>query len=150
MFVDCDFLFRADVNDLFKQADESKAVQVVKHEHHPSIGTKMDGVQQTDYPGKNWSSLVLWNCGHRAHALRTPHRGVDGEKVNTWPGAWLHNFSWLEWNEIGGLPSTWNHLVGHSITDDPKAVHFTEGGPWLEKYRGVPYANEWNAEKELL
>ena len=150
MFVDCDFLFKADVQELFALRDEEKAVQVVQHEHQPKQFTKMDGMDQSKYPRKNWSSMVLWNCGHRAHALKTPWRGVDGEKVNTWPGAWLHNFQWLEYDEIGSLPECWNYLVSHSIGGNPKALHYTEGGPWFENKKGVEYASDWIEEREMM
>ena len=38
----------------------------------------------------------------------------------------------------------WNHLVGHTDeVRDPKIVHFTDGGPWFDAFRNVPYADEW-------
>lgn len=150
LFVDCDFLFRADVKELFDMADDEHAVHVVQHDYFPSSMEKMDHMEQTRYPRKNWSSLVLWNCGHRAHGRHGTWVGVDGEKVNTYPGIWLHSFQWLEMNEIGTLGPEWNHLVGWSKAENPKAVHFTEGGPWLEKYRRVEYADEWLAERDLM
>jgi len=30
---------------------------------------------------------------------------------------------------------------------NPKIVHFTEGGPWLEGYGSIPFAAEWRGER---
>jgi hypothetical protein len=35
-------------------------------------------------------------------------------------------------------------LLGYYNIVDPKAVHFTDGGPWLKGYENVEYADEWN------
>ena len=48
---------------------------------------------------------------------------------------------------IGELPVTYNMLLGYYQIDDPKVVHFTDGGPWLEGYEDVEYADEWNKIK---
>ena len=138
LFCDCDFLWRADVGELLAKADPRFAVMVVKHFHAPPEGVKMDGMAQTRYSRKNWSSLILWNLVHPLN------RDLTADNVNNETGAWLHSFGWLPDEAIGALPIEWNWLVGHSPPDiDPKAVHFTEGGPWFEKYRDVPYAEEW-------
>ena len=138
LFCDCDFLWRADVGGLFALAKPKYAVMVVKHEHAPLDGDKMDGVVQTRYHRKNWSSLILWNLTHPLNS------DLTADKVNNWPGGALHALEWLPDEAVGALPVEWNWLVGHSPPDiDPKAVHFTEGGPWFEKYRDVPFAEEW-------
>lgn len=148
LFCDCDFLFTADPYELFRLADPKFAVQVVQQIHTPRDTIKMDGVSQGPYPRKNWSSLILWNCGHPAN------RALTGDVVSTKPGRWLHAFSWLEDAQIGRLPPLWNHLVGISppplrhIT--PKGIHFTRGGPWHDEYKSTPYADLWRAELENL
>lgn len=154
MYCDCDFLFRADVRDLFDLADDRFACLVVPHDHVPVEAKKMDGVKQTRYFRKNWSSLVLWNCGHSANKDLTP------ERVNTMPGAWLHGFQWLGEFDIGVLPEEYNWLIGKNGPISPtthyrqsakiKAVHFTEGGPWFPGYENVPYAKEWRAAERLV
>lgn len=145
LFCDCDFLWRADVADLFALADPKYAVQVVKHEHVPLETSKMDGCQQTKYPRKNWSSLVLWNCAHPAH------RALTTQAVNTRPGAWLHGFEWLTDEEIGALPMEWNWLEGWSPPSvTPKAVHYTRGGPWFADYQDVGYAKDWLRERSVV
>lgn len=142
LFMDCDILARDDISALFQVADPTKAVMCVKHVHTPTEGTKMDGQLQTLYARKNWSSVMLFNCDHPANAALTV--GL----VNTVPGRDLHRFCWLEDDEIGAIDPAWNFLVGHSDPSiDPKLVHFTEGGPWFEGYRNVPYADEWIAER---
>lgn len=135
VFCDCDFLFRADIAELFKLADPSKAVQVVKHHYCTGLDqTKMDGQANPRYRRKNWSSLVLWNCGHPANKAVTP------EMVNTLTGRDLHGFSWLEDDLIGGLPFEWNWLEL-----EPRAVHFTLGVPDMPGYERVAYAEEYNS-----
>ena len=139
VFCDCDFLWRADVRELVALADPRYAVMVVQHDYAPAEGLKMDGQLQLAYPRKNWSSLMLWNCRHPAHA---PLAGI----VNTWAGRRLHAFEWLDDALIGALPEPWNWLEGHSSPAlDPKAVHFTRGTPDLPGYEAVPYADEWRS-----
>ena len=138
VFCDCDFLWRTDVDELFALADPRYAVMVVQHAYTPVEQFKMDGQIQLAYPRKNWSSLVLWNCLHPAHA-------VLPELVNTWAGRRLHGFEWLDDELIGALPEAWNWLEGHSSPAlDPKAVHFTRGTPDLPGYGQVAYAGEWH------
>ena len=143
IFVDSDFLFLGDINELADHADVHKAVLVVKHEHRPSHGLKMDGKIQSPYPRKNWSSLILWNCGHEANRELTP------EIVNHASGHFLHGFQWLDNRLIGELPAKWNHLVDYDPSYNPKhlkALHYTQGGPWFERYRNCSYADLWIAE----
>lgn len=145
LFVDADFLFRAPVGGLLALADDRYAVMVVKHRHEPDEPTKMDGCAQTTYRRKNWSSLVLWNAGHPSN------RGMTPAAVNTAPGLTLHGFDWLTDDEIGELPHEWNYLVGYDSRDDwsdPKAVHFTNGGPWWDEYASVEFADEWFAVRD--
>ncbi|KAG6538610.1 protein CDI-like [Zingiber officinale] len=152
LFVDCDFLFLADAADLFALRDDRFAVMCVHHEYAPAESTKMDGAIQTVYPRKNWSSLVLYNCGHPKNiAALTP------EAVSTQTGAFLHRFMWLDDAEIGEIPFVWNFLVGHNKVDpadpertSPKAIHYTCGGPWFERYKDCEFADLWNKELEEL
>jgi hypothetical protein len=66
--------------------------------------------------------------------------------VNTATGRQLHKFSWLQDEQIGALDEAWNWIPGYSSPDiTPKAVHFTEGGPWFSRYRDVAFADEWSA-----
>lgn len=141
LFVDCDFLFRADVGELEPYMDERYAMRVVKHQQPHTVDTKMDGQRQEPYPRKNWSSFILWNCAHPTN------RDLGPIEVNTRTGRWLHGFGWLRDEEIGDLPQTWNWLSGLNLPiPDPKAVHYTLGGPWFPDWQTVPYGKEWRAE----
>jgi hypothetical protein len=74
LFCDCDFLWLADVAELFAFADATKALHCVQHDYRPTETTKMDGQIQTVYPRQNWSSLMLFNCEHPSVRQLTPRR----------------------------------------------------------------------------
>lgn len=138
LFVDCDFLFRADVAELLKFARRGDAVSVVFHDYRPAKGTKMDGQAQEAYLRKNWSSLMLFNCGHSASRALTAATVSDSE------GSWLHQFRWCRTSEIGEVDPRWNWLEGwNDPGDEPLAVHFTRGSPDMPGYEDVPFADEW-------
>jgi len=138
LFMDCDILARRSLDELFAQADDSKAVMCVKHDYVPASATKMDGQQQTVYPRKNWSSVMLFNCAHPANAR------LDIDLINSRPGRDLHRFCWLRDEEIGALDPAWNWLSGVSApVADPGLVHFTEGLPNMPGYENSLYAQEW-------
>jgi lipopolysaccharide biosynthesis glycosyltransferase len=141
LFMDSDILAKADVSELFELADPRYAVMCVQHQHAPSAELlKMDGQAQTLYKRKNWSSVMLFNCGHPSNVNLTVNL------VNSVPGRDLHRLCWLKDEEIGDLPMSWNWLVGASDPEiAPDFVHFTSGGPWFEGYEHVPYADEWRA-----
>jgi hypothetical protein len=140
MFIDCDVLARTNIYKLFEKLDPKYALYCVKHNHQPTSTVKMDGQVQTTYARKNWSSVMVFNCGHPSNAKLT----VD--LVNTVPGRDLHRFCWLEDDEIGELGPEWNWLAGYS--DDsvmPRIVHHTDGSPCMRGYENAPYADEWRA-----
>lgn len=147
LFCDCDFLWLADIADLFALVDERYAVMCVHHDHRPKEDTKMEGAVQTRYPRKNWSSMVLYNCGHPANRALTP------DVVNQESGAFLHRFQWLADDLIGAVPETWNWLEGwcdKPAIGHPNVVHYTRGGPWFENWGEVDYGNLWVTELEAL
>ena len=147
LYCDCDFLWLADVADLTPYMTTAKAVLCVQHDHRPAEGTKMDGAPQTVYPRKNWSSLMLFNCSHPAAKRLTP------DAVNSATAAYLHRMQWTADEDIGALPLEWNWLEGWNerpVSGTPKAVHFTRGGPWLEGWQNVTYADLWVAEREVM
>jgi hypothetical protein len=139
-FLDCDMLVRYDMARAFAHcSDPSKAVWCVKHLHQPSTGIKMDGQVQTAYHRKNWSSVMIFNCDHPSNKRLTL------DMLNSVPGRDLHAFCWLDDDEIGELPATWNWLAGEQEKiPNPHIVHHTLGSPCLPGYENAPYAREWN------
>ena len=137
LFMDCDMLMFEDVSELWRMRDDSKAIQVCKHDYVPKEKTKFLGQTQTAYPKKNWSSFMLMNC--KKCSSLTP------DYVNRASGLELHQFKWLEGDHlIGDLPLEWNWLVGeYEHKDDVKNVHYTKGGPWFEEYRNCDYSKDW-------
>jgi len=137
LFMDCDMLMFEDVSELWRMRDDSKAIQVCKHDYVPKEKTKFLGQTQTAYPKKNWSSFMLMNC--KKCSSLTP------DYVNRASGLELHQFKWLEGDHlIGDLPLEWNWLVGeYEHKDDVKNVHYTKGGPWFEEYARCDYSQDW-------
>lgn len=142
LFTDADIMWRADPRDLFRCANDQPdaAVLVVKHRQPDTGARKMDGQIQSPYPRKNWSSVMLVNCGHPAV------RALTLEQINTRPGLWLHGFEWLPDELIGELPPEWNHLVGVDSHDpNAKLAHFTLGTPDMPGHEQQPFADEWRS-----
>ena len=146
VFVDCDFLFTADIERMIAGLDPSKAIHVVQHDYVPRGSSKMDSRPQTTYPRKNWSSFMVFNGSHPAVKALTP------AVTNTASPAFLHRFSWVSDDAIGSLPLSWNFLVGEydKPADVPSAIHYTNGGPWFPDCRNVDYGDLWLAERDLL
>jgi hypothetical protein len=144
IFMDCDMLMLDDIAKLWALRDDRHAVQVVKHDHQPRETVKFLGQAQTQYPKKNWSSVMLFNNA-RCRAL-TP------EYVSAASGLELHQFKWLPDEAlIGALPRRWNHLVGYyQPTREASLVHYTLGGPYFDEYRDCEYAAEWRAELDAM
>ena len=128
LFCDNDFLFLKDVTKIFELADDKYAVMCCQHDYTPRAITKMLGKKQIPYKRKNWSSLMLINCGHKSV------KKLDLSTVSEQSGKYLHQFEWLKPHEIGSIPRHWNWLVNwykENDEDKPSALHFTEGGPWI-------------------
>lgn len=144
LFMDCDMLARTDIAELWALRDERYSVMCVKHDYQPKVETKFLGQVQTKYEKKNWSSLILFN--------NTKCRALTPDYVNTATGLQLHQFKWLDGDDlIGELPITWNYLVNeYDKRDDAKIVHFTDGGPYFDEYRSDDYAEEWFATRERM
>ena len=106
----------------------------------------MDGQKQSVYPRKNWSSFIVFNCGHPSNK----HLTID--IVNSKPGSYLHQFKWLKDSEIGTLDEKWNWLEGWTSKnnkENPYAIHFTRGGPWFQEWQDVEFADNWLEERDL-
>ena len=147
MFVDCDFLFTQDITSLIETLDPAKAVYVVQHEYTPQQAVKMDGKAQSQYPRKNWSSMVLFNGRHPDVKALTPH------VVNNAEPAHLHRFNWIRDDaHIGALDREWNFLVGEYAppSKTPSAIHYTNGGPWFDNWVDVDYGQLWLDERDQM
>ena len=141
LFMDCDMIVKSDIASLFKLRDDEKAVLVCKHDYIPKEETKFLGQTQTKYEKKNWSSVMLFN--------NDKCRSLTQDYVNSATGLELHQFKWLESDElIGSLPLEWNWLVGeYPKNNDAKNLHYTLGGPYFHDYRDTDYADDWNEVK---
>jgi hypothetical protein len=143
VFMDCDVLVRTDITKIIDGLNEREAVAVVKHDYTPKAGPKFLGNEQTLYPRKNWSSVMVFN--NPLCYILTP------EYVDRESGANLHQFRWLRDWQIGELDRDWNHLVGeYPRNPDAKIAHFTLGTPCFAKYRNCEFSGEWYEEKNKM
>lgn len=144
IFCDGDMVVKDDIAKLWSLRDESKAVQVVKHNYKTShsrkyIGSPMED-RNIDYPRKNWSSVILWNCAHPSNRILTR------EYVAEAGGAVLHRFKWLDDDEVGQIPLEWNWLVGEYDNNNfAKLLHYTHGVPGFNYYMRCDHHRDWNA-----
>jgi lipopolysaccharide biosynthesis glycosyltransferase len=142
IFCDGDMLCRADIKELWAMRDDAYGVLVAKHNYKTKhkqkyLGTDMQTIN-VDYPRKNWSSVMLINCEYPENRILTPEY-VMGAK-----GSQLHRFEHLRDEDIGGIPLTWNWLVGEYEHDqDAKLVHYTLGVPAIQAYADCDHAKEW-------
>jgi lipopolysaccharide biosynthesis glycosyltransferase len=144
LFVDGDMIMRADVKELWDMRDETKAVQVVKHDYKTKMEEKYLGAKNENYPRKNWSSVILFN--------NAKCKTLTPEFVQKATGAELHRFYWTGSDElIGELPAEWNWLdIEYDFNPEAKLVHYTLGTPCFHDFaarEGSNYANEWHRER---
>ena len=145
IFVDGDMICQADLKELIEMADPNKALMVVKHDYETKASIKYLGNINENYPRKNWSSFILFNCSH------PKNKTLSVDLVNKETGAFLHQFKWLEDDEIGSLDERWNWLEGWTSghnNQSPYAVHYTRGGPWFDEWQDVEFAKEWINERD--
>lgn len=149
MFFDgSDMIAKGDISQLWAMRDKHKAVQVVKHDYrtkHPKkyIGTPMEA-DNSDYPCKNWSSVMIINCAHYSWATITP------TSVETLPGSLLHRFQFVDNSRIGAIPIEWNWLCDeYGENDRANLLHWTAGIPAWEHYKNAPMADEWRKYQNL-
>lgn len=138
IFLDGDMVVRDDIYKLWALRNPRTGVQVVKHDYKTKYAEKYLGAKNEDYPRKQWSSVVVWNCNFYPNRILTP------EFVHQQTGAYLHRFSWLKDEQIGELPSSWNRLVlEQEVEKDDKLLHFTIGIPAFDEYRNCDKSEEW-------
>jgi hypothetical protein len=145
LYLDGDMILLADIAALWSMRDQTKAVQVVQHDYRTRAQSKYLGAPNHDYPRKNWSSVVLWNCAHPAHRLLTP------AYVEAAPGSVLHRFAWLDDGAIGALPVEWNWLPDEfGENPNAKLLHWTLGTPCFAEHAKAPSAALWHRERERM
>ena len=131
-------IVRGDIAELWELRDSYKDVMVVKHDYKTRMTEKYLGAKNEDYPRKNWSSLVIFNCQHPANRILTP------EFVEAKDGAFLHRFSWLKEEEIGELNVEWNYLaIEYEANPSAKIVHYTLGTPCFKEFKSSEMADIW-------
>lgn len=142
IFMDGDMILRDDITELWNMRDDSKAVMVVKHDYKTKMAEKYMGAKNENYPRKNWSSVILWNCGHEANKTVTP------EYVQNATGAQVHRFSWLDDELIGEIPTEWNWLdIEYDHNPNAKLIHYTLGLPGFVEFADKgSFADEWHRE----
>ncbi len=138
LFMDSDMLALGDISELFHLDMDGLALRVRKHEYNPEETVKMGGKVQTQYPRKNWSSLMLMN---------TPELKLwSKEVVETQTGAYLHRFEDIPDEKIGDISEEWN-VLDH-MTGPTKLLHYTSGGPWLPGCEDADHADLWHEYRE--
>ncbi len=138
IFADGDMICKADIKELMNLQDENKALLVVKHDYQTKMLQKYLGNKNENYPRKNWSSVILWNCSHPKHRILTP------EFIAKQPGSYLHRFSWLDDSDIGELPKEWNWLaIEYPENKNAKLIHYTLGTPCFKEYKDSEMASIW-------
>jgi hypothetical protein len=151
IFVDaCDMLMLGDIAELDALFDSRYAVQVVKHPDYVSgherkyVGTEME-CAQSNYPKKNWASVMIVNAGHPAW------KGVSPCWLSTVPAIQHLQFDAFLDEDIGALPPEWNVLIdeGHE-REGAKLLHWTAGLPTFKHYRNARASADWFAEFEEM
>ena len=149
LFCDGDMAVNEDIAVLWDERDRmavGKGVGVVMHDYktkHPRkyIGTALENAN-VDYPRKNYSSVMLWNCGFYPNRILTP------EYVGAAGGKALHRFEWLHDEQIHSLPRWWNHLVGEDPPGNASNFHYTLGVPGIKHY--ADDTGSWHWHRALL
>jgi len=138
LFMDGDMLALGDVSELFALSMDDLALRVRQHDYNPEATVKMGGKVQTQYPRKNWSSLMLMNCAKLGAWTK--------EAVETQTGAWLHRFEAIGDEQIGDISEEWTGL--DHMTGPTKLLHYTSGGPWLAGCEDADHADLWHEYRE--
>ena len=138
IFADGDMVCLNDLKELKHFFNPNIAVSVVKHNYKTKYKVKYFGQKNEDYPRKNWSSVIIWNCGHPKNKILTP------EFISQKEGSFLHRFSWLKNIEIGELPKTWNWLaIEYKEKKNLNLIHYTLGTPCFKEYSKKSLSDFW-------
>jgi lipopolysaccharide biosynthesis glycosyltransferase len=143
IFIDGDMIVRGDIAELWDLKEYTKDAMVVKHDYKTRRTEKYLGNANEDYPRKNWSSVILWNCNALRNKILTP------EFVQQSTGAFLHRFSWIADGRLGELPAEWNWLdVEYEWNPLAKLVHYTLGTPCFHEFADQgDFCDDWHKER---
>lgn len=145
IFIDGDMIVTDCISGLVDLHQQGHAVSVVKHDYKTRFPIKYLGQENGDYPRKNWSSVIVWDCNHFGNRCLTP------EYVGNATGEHLHRFAWLEDDKIGALPVTWNWLPDEfGPNAKAKLLHWTVGTPCFHDFALSAHADQWHAERQLM
>jgi hypothetical protein len=124
IFIDGDMVVRGDIIELYESLQTAHDVAVVKHDYKTRMPVKYMGAPNEDYPRKNWSSVIVWDCSILAQPQA--HSRLCAKQ----PGSYLHRFSWLDDDRIQELPIEWNWLPDEfGANTNAKLLHYTLGTP---------------------
>ena len=87
IFIDGDMIVRGDIAELWNLRNTAQDAQVVKHDYQTRMSEKYLGAKNENYPRKNWSSVILWNCNS------FPNRRLTPEFVQRSTSSELHRFT---------------------------------------------------------
>jgi len=144
IYIDGDMVVKEDIVKLWDLRQNHRDVQVVNHDYKTRMPIKYLGSKNEDYPRKNWSSVIIWNCESFSNKRLTP------EYVMNSTGKHLHRFEWLEDNRIGSLPIEWNWLPDEFGENTyAKLLHYTLGAPCFDEFHDTEMAQDWHDESSL-
>ena len=144
IFIDGDMVVRGDVIELYESLQTAHDVAVVKHDYKTRMPVKYMGAPNEDYPRKNWSSVIVWDC------QSYPNRRLTPDFVQKQPGSFLHRFSWIDDDRIQALPPEWNWLPDElGENTEAKLLHYTLGTPCFREFADTTQAAEWHKERAL-
>jgi len=144
IFIDGDMVVRGDIIELYESLKTAHDVAVVKHDYKTRMPVKYMGAPNEDYPRKNWSSVIVWDC------QSYPNRRLTPDFVQKQPGSFLHRFSWIDDDRIQALPPEWNWLPDElGENTEAKLLHYTLGTPCFHEFADTIQAAEWHSEHGL-
>lgn len=144
LYCDGDMICGGDIAELFSYG-AGAPVACVKHNYRTRQKVKYLNSRNIDYPCKNWSSVMLFNCDAPACSVLTP------AFLAVQSGQSLHSFEWCGAQNVDRLPAEWNQLVGeYAEQPGTKLWHYTLGAPCFEDYATCDSADEWHREFNLM
>jgi lipopolysaccharide biosynthesis glycosyltransferase len=144
IFIDGDMIVQGDIVELWESFQLGHDVAVVKHDYKTRMTEKYLGSVNEDYPRKNWSSVIVWDCSS------FPNRRLTPAFLQSQPGSFLHRFSWLDDDRIQALPLEWNWLPDElGANPAAKLLHYTLGTPCFHEFADTPQGDVWHRERIL-